>query len=290
MPEFSTSSSSQSSVSSSASTKHQVLLRNNVTVIGEGKPPLLLCNGFGCDQRIWRYMVPALSARYQLILFDQVGSGESDRTEYDPQKYATLSGYAQDVIEICQVLGLKQTAVVAHSVGTMIILLAALQAPQLFSQIVMVAPSPYYINEPGYHGGIDREDMTQLLQLMETDYNGWADIFAALLMGPTTPAAVSQELATQFCTTDCSIARDFAEVAFFADNRADLPRLQVPTLLLQCTQDVAAPAEVGEYLLDHLPQATLVTMQATGHCPHLSAPMETLAAIESFLAQSNSLA
>lgn len=278
-----TSYSSQNLTTQSASTEHPVLLRLNVKVIGEGKPPLILCNGFGCDQRIWRYLVPALSARYQLILFDQVGSGDSDHTAYNSEKYATLDGYAQDIIEICQALNLQQTAIVAHSVGTMIVLLAAIKVPELFSQIVMVAPSPYYINEPGYHGGFEREDMTQLLQLMDADYNGWADLFAALLMGPATPAAVSQELASQFCTTNCKIARQFAEVAFLADNRADLPRLQVPTLLLQCTQDVAAPAEVGVYLLEHLPQATLVTMQATGHCPHLSAPMETLAAIEAFL-------
>ena len=287
MPEFFTSLVSQNSVSSSASPKHPVLLRHNVTVIGEGKPPLLLCNGFGCDQRIWRYMVPALSMRYQLVLFDQVGTGESDHTAYDPHKYATLDGYAQDIIEICQALGLHRIAVVAHSVGTMMVLLAALKAPELFSQIVMVAPSPCYLNEPDYHGGFDREDMNQLLQLMDADYNGWADLFSALLLGPVTPAAVCQELATQFCTTNSHIFRQFAEVAFFADNRADLHQLQVPTLLLQCTQDVAAPAEVGAYLLAHLPQATLVTMQATGHCPHLSAPMETLAAMESFLLQGN---
>ncbi|WP_375436976.1 alpha/beta fold hydrolase [uncultured Hymenobacter sp.] len=275
--------SSSSSTSLLASAKHPVLLRHNVTVIGEGKPPLLLCNGFGCDQRIWRYMIPALSARYQLILFDQVGSGGSDRTAYDSEKYATLKGYAQDIIEICQVLGIQQTAVVAHSVGTMIVMLAAIEAPELFSRIVMVAPSPYYLNEPEYHGGFDREDMNQLLQLMDADYNGWSDLFAALLMGPATPAALYQELATQFCTTDCTIGRQFAEVAFFADNRADLPQLQVPTLLLQCAQDVAAPVEVGAYLLKHLPQAKLIALQATGHCPHLSAPMETLAAMENFL-------
>ena len=260
-----------------------MLLRHNVTVIGEGKPPLLLCNGFGCDQRIWRYMIPALSARYQLVLFDQVGTGGSDRTAYDPVRYATLQGYAQDIIEICRVLNLQQVVVAGHSVGAMIVMLAAIEAPDIFSRIVMVAPSPYYLNEPGYHGGFDREDMYQLLQLMDADYNSWADMFAALLMGPATPAALYQELATQFCTTDCNVGRQFAEVAFFADNRADLPRLQMPALVLQCTQDVAAPAEVGAYLLNHLPQATLVELQATGHCPHLSAPVETLAAMEAFL-------
>ncbi|MDF7815424.1 alpha/beta hydrolase [Hymenobacter sp. YC55] len=263
---------------------HPILQRNKVRVIGHGKPPMLFCHGFGCDQHIWRYLTPALAARYQLVLFDHVGAGESDARAYDPQKYSTLAGYAHDVVQICQVLGLQQVTVVGHSVGAMIALLAAISAPEHFAKAVMLAPSPCYLNAPNYHGGLNLEDAHQLLALMEQDYDGWAHLFAGLLLGPANPAAMCEELAGYFCRTDSTMAKQFARVAFLSDNRPEVARMPVPTLLLQCSRDAVAPAEVGAYLLAHLPEATLITLQATGHCPHLSAPLETLAAMDPFLA------
>lgn len=264
--------------------RHHVLQRHSVRVMGQGKPPMLLCNGFGCSQRIWHYLTTALAAHYQVIVFDYVGSGESDLSAYSPQKYATLADYAQDVVEICQALDLREAILVGHSVGATIGMLAAIQAPQHFAKVVLLAPSPYYLNEPGYYGGFERADMLQVLASMENDYQGWTIAFADLLMGPTNTASLGEELTNFFCETDSTIARQFAQVAFLSDNRADVNQLQLRTLVVQCTDDVAGPAEVGAYFLQHLPQGELVTLSTSGHCPHLSAPLETLAAIRAFVA------
>ena len=260
-----------------------VLRRNNVRVIGEGKPPLLLCNGFGCNQQIWRYLLPALTVSHQVVLFDQVGAGESDSSAYDPAKYTTLAGYAHDVVEICQVLDLREAILVGHSSGAMIGLLAAVQAPQHFAKAVLLAASPCYANEPGYYGGFERADILEVLAAMESDYYSWAAMFADLLIGPGHASSVGDELAGYFCQADSTIARQFARIAYLSDVRAFVPQLRLPTLLVQCSDDVAVPPEVADYLLAHLPQAQLVTLAATGHCPHLSAPLETLAAIQAFL-------
>jgi sigma-B regulation protein RsbQ len=262
-----------------------VLDRNHVRIVGAGTQTLLFCNGFGCSQNIWRYISDPLSSHYRVVLFDHVGSGESERSAYDPQKYSTLAGYAQDLIEICQALDLRDVVVVAHSVGATIAMLAAIQAPQYFAKAVMIGSSPCYINHPGYYGGARREDMIQLLDLMDVDYDSWANMFAGLLIGSGRPASLGEELAGYFCNTDSTIAKRFARIAFLADNRADVPKLQLPTLLLQCADDAVVPSEVGDYMLAHLPHATLTNLQATGHCPHLSAPLEILSAIEPFLAQ-----
>lgn len=264
--------------------RHRVLQRHGVRVMGQGKPPMLLCNGFGCTQHIWHHLTTALAAHYQVIAFDYVGSGESDLNAYSPQKYATLAGYAQDVVEICQALDLREAVLVGHSVGATIGMLAAIQAPQHFAKAVLLAPSPYYINEPGYYGGFERTDILQVLAAMEEDYQGWTVAFANLLMGPANLASLGEELANFFCETDSAIARQFAQVTFLSDNRADVGQLHVRTLVVQCTDDVAGPAEVGAYFLQHLPQGELVTLRTTGHCPHLSAPLETLAAIRAFAA------
>lgn len=257
--------------------------RNQVRIIGEGKPSLLLCNGFGCSQQIWNYLLPALTRTHQVICFDQVGTGESDFSAYDPHKYATLEGYARDVVEICQVLDLRDTVLVGHSAGAMIGLLAAVQAPEHFAKAVLLAASPCYVNEPGYYGGFERADVLEVLASMEGNYYSWAGQFANLLIGPGYASSVGEELTNYFCQADSAIARQFAHVAYLADSRAMLSRLGLPILLVQCSDDVAVPAEVGDYLLAHLPQAQLITLAATGHCPHLSAPLETLAAMQSFL-------
>jgi sigma-B regulation protein RsbQ len=260
----------------------RVLQRHGVRIMGQGKPPMLLCNGFGCTQQIWQYLTTALAVHYQVIVFDYVGSGESDRSAYSPEKYATLTSYAHDVVEICQALDLRNAILVGHSVGATIAMLAAIQAPQHFAKTVLLAPSPCYINEPGYYGGFERDDLLQVLTAMEADYQSWTTTFADLLMGPTSMTSLREELATFFCETDSAIARQFAQVAFLADNRSDVSQLSTPTLVVQCAYDVAGPPEVGAYLLQHLPQGVLVTLRTSGHCPHLSAPLETLAAIQAF--------
>jgi sigma-B regulation protein RsbQ len=263
--------------------RQRVLKRHSVRVIGRDKPAMLLCNGFGCNQRIWQYLTTALAVHHQVIVFDYVGSGESDLTAYDSQQYATLAGYAQDVVEICQALDLHEATIVGHSVGATIAMLAAIQAPQHFAKTVLLAPSPCYLNEPGYYGGFERADLLQVLATMEADYRGWTMAFADLLMGPANPSSIGEELASFFCETDSTIAQQFARVTFLSDNRADVAQLQTPTLLVQCTDDVAGPPEVGAYLLSHLPHAQLVTLNTSGHCPHLSAPLETLTAIQAFV-------
>ncbi|TGD78755.1 alpha/beta fold hydrolase [Hymenobacter wooponensis] len=262
---------------------HPLLQRNKVRVIGSGDQVLLFCHGFGCSQQIWRYLTTSLATRYKLVLFDYVGSGESDLQAYEPVKYSSLDGYAQDIVDICQVLNLRDVVLVGHSIGATIAMLAAIQEPSYFSKIIMLAPSPCYTNEPGYHGGFDREDILQLLQLMDADYTSWANMFATILMGARNESSLGEELAGFFCNTDPQIAKQFATTAFLADNRAEVPLLTIPTLILQCSQDAVAPEEVGEFLHTHLPQSTLVKLQATGHCPHLSAPLETLKAMDAFL-------
>jgi sigma-B regulation protein RsbQ len=260
-----------------------IIKRFNVNVIGAGKPTLLFCNGFNCNQHIWNYLTPALTARHQLVLFDQMGTGDSDLSCYDSAKYASLGGYAQDVVDICQALELREVVIIGHSVGAMIAMLAVIQAPQYFARAVLVAATPCYLNEPGYYGGFERADMLDLLAEMKGNYESWANTFATLLIGQEQPASLGYELAGYFCQANPTIAREFAHMSFLADNRADVPRMPLPTLLLQCSDDVAVPAEVGEYLVTHLPQATLTTLRATGHCPHLSAPMEVLAAMRDFI-------
>jgi sigma-B regulation protein RsbQ len=260
-----------------------VLQRNNVHIIGQGPRTLLLCNGFGYNQRLWDHLAPALAAQYRVVLFDHVGSGESDRQAYDVQKYNRLDGYAQDVVEICQALHLRDAVLIGHSVGAIIALLAACAAPEHFGQVVLLTPSPCYINEPGYYGGFERENLQQVLDSMQTDYRSWAYQFADLLMGDANSPVLSEELGQFFGEADINVAQQFARVTFFSDNRADVPRLHLRTLVVLCHEDVIAPTEVGEYLVSHLPNAQLVTLRATGHCPQLSAPLETLAAIQDFV-------
>jgi sigma-B regulation protein RsbQ len=260
-----------------------VLKRLNVNIVGHKGPQLLFCNGFNCSQHIWDYVTPALARHYQLIFFDQMGTGGSDVSAFDPQHYTTLASYAQDVVAICQALNLHDAIVVGHSLGAMVGLLAAVQAPQHFAKAALLTASPYYLNEPGYYGGFERRDMLALLADMEHDYQHWATSFATLMLGPDQPAPLGYELASYFCQADSAIARQFARVGFLADTRLDLPHLHLPTLLLQCPDDAAVPEEVGAYLLAHLPQAQLVMLKTTGHCPHLSAPLEVVAALREFI-------
>ena len=262
---------------------NSVLHRNNVQVFGRGSQPIIFAHGFGCDQNMWRFITPAFENDYKVILFDYVGHGNSDRSAYNPARYASLEGYAQDVLEICAALHLEGAIFVGHSVSSMIGMLAAIDEPHYFSRIIMVGPSPCYINGDGYLGGFERKDIEGLLETMEKNYIGWANFLAPNIMANPDRPELGQELSDSFCSTDPVVARQFAEVTFFSDNRRDLGKLSVPSLILQCSEDIIAPLEVGEYLAQHLPNSTFKVLKATGHCPHMSAPEETIAVIHEYL-------
>jgi sigma-B regulation protein RsbQ len=261
-----------------------ILSRNNVKVFGEGSRPMMFAHGFGCDQNMWRFITPAFAGDYQIILFDYVGAGKSDLSAYDTGRYSRLEGYADDVIEICHALDLRDVTFVGHSVSSMIGVLAANREPERFDRLILIGPSPRYINDPpGYVGGFERADIEGLLEMMDKNYIGWANFLApAIIKNPDRPE-LGQELTDSFCSTDPVIARLFAEATFFADNRADLDGVQVPSLILQCSEDMIAPTEVGEYVHRQLAGSTLRVMKATGHCPHMSHPEETIEAMREYL-------
>lgn len=261
-----------------------ILERNHVTVVGEGPRVMMLAHGFGCDQSVWRHLVEAFRADWRLVLFDYVGSGCSDARAYDPARYASLDGYAQDVLDICAALELHDIAFVGHSVSSMIGALASIRAPQRFGRLVMLGPSPCYINEGDYVGGFERADVDGLLEMMEHNYYGWAAFLAPLAMRNGERAELAGEVETAFCAMDPFIARRFAAATFLTDCRAELPKVTTPTLVMQSRDDAIVPPSVGPYLAARLPRARLVTLRATGHFPHLSHPVETIAAIRDYLA------
>lgn len=243
----------------------------------------MFAHGFGCDQNMWRYITPAFEQDYKLILFDFVGSGQSEISAYNPERYSTLHGYAQDVLEICEVLDLRDVIFVGHSVSSMTGMLAAVSEPGYFSRIVMVGPSPCYINDENYKGGFERQDIEGLLETMEKNYIGWSSFLAPQIMGNQDRPELGAELTESFCSTDPVIARQFAQATFFSDYRNDLSKLKLPSLIMQCSDDIIAPLEVGEYLHRNLPNSTLKVMKATGHCPHVSSPDETIDIIREYL-------
>ena len=257
--------------------------RNNVVLTGrEDGPVVMLAHGFGCDQNMWRLIVPGLGRDFRVVLFDHVGSGRSDLSAWQPERYATLDGYADDVLRICRELELHDVVFVGHSVSTMIGVLAAIREPDRFSKLVLVGPSPRYVDEAGYRGGFSRADIDELLESLDSNYLGWSAAMAPVIMGNPDRPELGEELTNSFCRTDPQIARAFARTTFLSDNRADLARVTVPTLVLQCSSDVIAPPEVGAFVQAQIPHSRLVTLAATGHCPQLSAPEATLEAIVSF--------
>ncbi|MFB7058097.1 alpha/beta fold hydrolase [Streptomyces vinaceus] len=259
--------------------------RNNVTVTGNPQgPAVVLAHGFGCDQNMWRLTVPALAEDYRVVLFDYVGAGGSDLSAFSRDRYATLGGYAQDVVEVCEALDLRDAAFVGHSVSSMIGVLAAGLAPERIGALVMVAPSPRYIDDEDYRGGFSAEDIDELLESLESNYLGWSAAMAPVIMGNAERPELGEELKNSFCATDPDMARVFAHTTFLSDSRDDLKSVGVPTLVLECTQDAIAPREVGAFVHEAIPGSTLVTLDATGHCPHLSAPEATNEAITTFLA------
>ena len=266
-----------------SSASSPVLARHNVRTFGTGAVTMMFAHGFGCDQNMWRFITPAFERGYRIVLFDHLGHGGSDISAYDARKYGTLQGYASDVIEISRALEVQRGVFVGHSVSAMVGVLAAAAAPELFEHLVLIGPSPRYINDAGYVGGFERADIEGLLEALDSNYLGWSAQMAPVIMGQPDRPELGNELTNSFCRTDPAIARQFARVTFLSDNRADLQRVQARALVLQCSDDVIAPESVGRYVHDHMPNSELVLMRATGHCPNLSAPEETIAAMRAFL-------
>jgi sigma-B regulation protein RsbQ len=261
-----------------------VRARNNVVEHGlDGAQPMVFAHGFGCDQNMWRFVWPEFADEHHVVLFDHVGAGGSDLAAYDPRRYASLEGYAADVVELCRELELWDVIFVGHSVSAMIGVLAAASEPARFARLVLVGPSPRYIDDDGYVGGFRRPDIEALLSSLESNFLGWSSTMAPVIVGNDDRPELGEELTNSFCRTDPAIAADFARVTFLSDNRADLSRVRIPSLVLQCSDDAIAPEPVGRYVHEHLAGSEYVLLEATGHCPNLSAPAETVAAIRAFL-------
>jgi sigma-B regulation protein RsbQ len=257
--------------------------RNNVQVFGAGDRTMIFAHGFGCDQNMWRFMAPRFAERFRVVTFDLVGSGQSDLGAYDNVKYAGLQGYADDLLEIAEEFGSGPVLFAGHSVGAMIGMLADLKAPGTFAAHMMIGPSPCYINDEGYVGGFERADIDSLLDMLESNYLGWASSMAPAIMGAPEQPELGAELTASFCRTNPEIAKQFAKVTFLSDNRKDVARLQTPTLVIQSSEDLIAPLTVGEFMQRTLPNGTLRVVANTGHCPHLSAPGASCDAIDKFL-------
>ena len=258
--------------------------RNNVRLTGRADgQPVVFVHGFGCDQNMWRLVTPDFEEEHRVVVLDLVGAGGSDLAAYDPERYSTLAGYAADLNEVCEELDLRDVVLVGHSVSAMIGALAVIARPDLYSKLVMVAPSPRYVDEEGYVGGFSASDITELLESLDSNYLGWSQAMAPAIMGNPDRPELGDELTASFCRTDPDIARRFASVTFLSDHRADLPKVPVPTLVLQCSQDAIAPVAVGRFVHDAVPDSTFVMLDAVGHCPNLSAPEETSAAIARFV-------
>ncbi|MER6440216.1 alpha/beta hydrolase [Streptomyces sp. NPDC001185] len=259
--------------------------RNHVTVTGRaGAPVVMLAHGFGCDQNMWRLVVPALAQDFTVVLFDHVGSGNSQLSAWSRDRYGSLDGYVDDILEIIGELALGPVTFVGHSVSAMMGVLAATRRPEVFAGLVLLAPSPRFIDDPatGYRGGFSAADIDELLESLDANYLGWSGAMAPVIMGNPERPELGEELTNSFCRTDPQIARLFARVTFLSDNRADLAAVTVPTLVAQCSSDAIAPPEVGAFVHAQIKGSRLVTLNATGHCPQLAAPEETAAAIAAF--------
>ena len=262
-----------------------VTTRHNTQVVGapEGSSAMVFAHGFGCDQSMWRLVAPAFEDGYRVVLFDLVGAGGSDLTAYDPDRHASLGGYADDVIELLEELALGPVVFVGHSVSATIALLAAAQRPELFDRLVLVGPSPRYIDDGGYRGGFSAEEIDELLETMDANYLGWSAFIAPVIMGNPDRPQLGEELTNSFCRTDPAIAKRFARTTFLSDNRADLATVRTPSLVVQCREDVIAPVEVGTYVHHNLADSKFALIDAVGHCPNLSAPEELIAAMREYL-------
>ncbi|WP_414943755.1 alpha/beta fold hydrolase [Amycolatopsis sp. cmx-11-32] len=258
--------------------------RSNVVVTGRPDgPTVLLAHGFGCDQNLWRLVVPALAERFRVVLFDHIGAGRSDFTAWSPERYVSLDAYAEDVLDICEELDLRDVVLVGHSVSATIAVLAVNREPERFAKLVLLTPSPRYVDDGDYRGGFSRADIDELLESLESNYLGWSAAMAPVIMGNPERPELGVELTDSFCRTDPAIARVFARLTFLSDNRADLAKVAVPTLVIQTARDAIAPQEVGRFVQRQISGSELVTLDATGHCPQLSAPEATAKAIMEFM-------
>ena len=265
-----------------------VSARNNVRILGNSAGPVVMFgHGFGCDQGMWRRVLPYFTPDYRVVLFDHVGAGGSDKDAYTPAKYATLQGYVQDLLEICAELDLRDVTFVGHSVSAMMAVAAAAEAPEAFANLVLLASSPSYMDRPedGYSGGFSAADIDELLVSLDANYLVWAAAMAPMIMGNPDSPELHNELEGSFCRLDPAVARDFARVSFRSDVREQLAEVKVPSLILQCSDDLLAPPHIGTYTQEKMPDATLVQLRATGHLPHVSAPAETAEAILSYLSR-----
>jgi sigma-B regulation protein RsbQ len=261
-----------------------VLARHNVHVHGDvNARPMVFAHGFGCDQNMWRFVAPEFEADHRVVLFDHLGAGGSDLSAYDPVRHGSLDGYAEDVVELCRELEITDGVFVGHSVSAMIGVLAARRDPTLFGRLVLVGPSPRYIDDEGYAGGFSRADIDELLESLESNFLGWSSVMAPAIVGNPDRPELGEELTNSFCRTDPDIAARFARVTFESDNRADLRHVAVPALVLQTREDVIAGPAVGEYVHRQIPGSRFVVLDATGHCPNLSAPRATVEAIRDFV-------
>jgi len=260
-----------------------ILQRNNVKVAGSGQRAMMFAHGFGCDQNMWRFVAPAFERDFRTVLFDHVGAGASDRTYFNTGPYGTLAGYAADVVKIATELGLRDAVFVGHSVSAMIGIMAAKSKPELFESLVLVGPSPRYIDDGDYVGGFTEAQIDELLEFLDSNHMGWSAAMAPVIMGNADRPELGEELTNSFCRTDPEIAKHFARVTFKSDSRGDLEGVAARCLVLQCKEDVIAPISVGEYVHRRLTGSELVILDATGHCPNLSAPEATIKAIRAFV-------
>jgi sigma-B regulation protein RsbQ len=261
----------------------KLIKKNNITILGTGSRSMLLVHGYGCDQNMWRHITAQFEDDYKIILIDLVGSGKSDDDAYDYDKYSSLEGYADDIVEICDALNLKDVCFVGHSVSAMIGVLAALKRPSLFKQLIMICPSPRYINDDHYYGGFSQNDIDELMETLDSNYLGWSSAMAPVIIGNADRPELAEELEQSFCQNNPEIAQHFAKVTFLGDNRSDLEKLTNKTLIIQSKTDAIASNEVGEYVHANISNSELVTLDTTGHCPHLSAPNETIEAMKEYL-------
>lgn len=258
-------------------------LRNNVKIKGNGARVIMFGHGFGCDSNTWRMVTPAFENDFKLVLFDYVGSGNSDLRAYDSDRYSSLEGYAKDVVEICEALNLKEVIFIGHSVSSMIGLLAANSAPELFSKLIFIGPSPRYLNDVNYPGGLDRAELEELLEIMDSNYLGWSSTMAGHIMGNPDRPHLADGLSRSFCSADPTIAKKFARVTFLSDNRDDLPKLKIPSLTIQCREDFLTTEKIASYIQSITPGNKVTFLESSGHCPHLSDPDGVITAVKTFL-------
>jgi sigma-B regulation protein RsbQ len=261
----------------------KLIKKNNVTILGTGNKIMFFVHGYGCDQNMWRFITPHFKNTYKIVLIDLVGTGKSDESAYDYDKYNSLEGHADDIINICDALNLEDVCMVAHSVSAMIATLAAVKRPTLFKKLIMIGPSPRYINDADYFGGFSEKDIEELLETLDSNYLGWSSAMAPVIMGNLDRPELAAELETSFCQNNPEIASHFAKVTFLADNRSDLKKLAIDTLIIQSEEDAIASLEVGQFVHKNIANSKLVILESTGHCPHMSAPNKTIEAIKNYL-------